>query len=57
MRPLPPNRQLPGHYEPPMHPIEHAEVAGTVSFRQALNVLRRRYLVILEWPSSGAWWD
>ena len=54
MRPLPPNRQLPGHYEPPMRPVEYSEASGTVTFRQALIVLRRRYLVILGMAVLGA---
>ncbi|MBA2459813.1 MAG: polysaccharide biosynthesis tyrosine autokinase [Gemmatimonadales bacterium] len=48
MPPLPPHRQLPGGFEPtPMRPVEYAEVSGTVSFRQAFTMLRRRYLLIL----------
>jgi tyrosine-protein kinase Etk/Wzc len=50
MRPLPPNRQLPGYYEPQppsMQPVEYADPSGTMSFRQAFLVLRRRYMLIL----------
>ena len=53
MRPLPPNRHLPTHYEPPMRPVEYPEASGTVTFRQALTVLRRRYLVIRQRRSAG----
>jgi tyrosine-protein kinase Etk/Wzc len=34
--------------------VEYSEVAGTVTFRQALTVLRRRYLVILGMAVLGA---
>ncbi|HKO84732.1 MAG TPA: Wzz/FepE/Etk N-terminal domain-containing protein, partial [Actinomycetota bacterium] len=34
--------------------MEYAEAAGTVTFRQALIVLRRRYLVILGMAVLGA---
>ncbi len=54
MRPLPPNRHVPARYEPSPQPVEYAEVAGTVTFRQALTVLRRRYLVILGMAVIGA---
>jgi tyrosine-protein kinase Etk/Wzc len=37
-----------------MRPVEPSEVAGTVTFRQALTVLRRRYLVILGMAVLGA---
>ncbi len=37
-----------------MRPVESSEVAGTVTFRQALTVLRRRYLVILGMAVLGA---
>jgi polysaccharide biosynthesis transport protein len=37
-----------------MRPVEYGEAAGTVTFRQALIVLRRRYLVILGMAVLGA---
>lgn len=57
MRPLPNSRQLPGSVEPPMSPmraVEYAEPAGTVSFRQAVTVFRRRYLLILAMAVLGS---
>ncbi len=55
MSPLtPPNRMLPGHTEPPMRPIESSESGDSVSFRQVLTVLRRRYQLILAMTLVGA---
>ncbi len=50
----PPNRMLPGHTEPPMRPIESSESGDSVSFRQVLTVLRRRYQLILAMTLVGA---
>jgi len=55
MSPLTPsNRLLPGSAEPPMHPIEMSAPGDSVSFRQVLNVLRRRYQLILAMTLVGA---
>src|SRR3954452_5179026 len=55
MAPLtPPNRMLPGHVEPPMHRIDAPESGDSVSFRQILTVLRRRYQLILAMTLVGA---
>src|SRR6476469_11019541 len=55
MPPLTPsNRLLPGSAEPPMHPIETSASGDSVSFRQVLNVLRRRYQLILAMTLVGA---
>jgi tyrosine-protein kinase Etk/Wzc len=54
MRPVPNNRLLPGNVEPPMRPVEYADPAGTVSFRQAVTVFRRRYLLILAMAVIGS---
>ena len=52
---LPPrNRQLPAAYEPPMRPVEVVEGGDTVSFRQVLTALRRRYLLIISMTVVGA---
>jgi capsular exopolysaccharide synthesis family protein len=37
-----------------MRPVEYAEVSETVSFRQAFNVLRRRYMLILGMTVLGS---
>lgn len=54
MPPLPPQRQLPGGFEPPLRPVEMVENSGTVSFRQVVSVLRRRYVLILAVTLLGA---
>ncbi len=55
MRSFPPsNRQVPGGFEPPMRSVEFADTPGTVSFRQAFNVLRRRYVLILGMTVLGS---
>ncbi len=56
MRPQPPHdRLLPGGgYEPPMRQMETGDTAGAVSFRQALNVVRRRMQLILAVTACGA---
>jgi tyrosine-protein kinase Etk/Wzc len=55
MSPLPPNhRLLPGSVEPPMRPIEAAPAGDSVTFRQMLTVLRRRYQLILAMTLVGA---
>ena len=55
MSPLTPSqRLLPGHAEPPMRPIETADAGDSVSFRQVLTVLRRRYQLILAMTLVGA---
>ncbi|HEX6105211.1 MAG TPA: polysaccharide biosynthesis tyrosine autokinase [Gemmatimonadales bacterium] len=51
---MPPHRRLPGAYEPPVRAVEVTEGAGTVSFRQVLNVVRRRYALILAATALGA---
>ncbi len=52
---LPPNnRMLPGTTEPSMRPIESAPAGDSVSFRQVLAVLRRRYQLILAMTLIGA---
>ena len=50
----PQNRMLPGNVEPPMRPIEAAPAGDTISFRQVLTVLRRRYQLILAMTLVGA---
>ena len=54
--PVPPNRQLPGGFEPNLRPIEApvGDTAGVVSFRQALAVMRRRFQLILGVTAFGA---
>jgi capsular exopolysaccharide synthesis family protein len=52
--PTPNNRLLPGSAEPPMRPIESAPASDSVSFRQVLTVLRRRYQLILAMTLIGA---
>ncbi len=55
MRPQPPHdRLLPGSYEPPMRHVETGDTAGAISFRQALNVVRRRMQLILAVTACGA---
>jgi len=52
---LPPsNRLLPGSSEPLMRPIETPASGDSVSFRQVLIVLRRRYQLILAMTLVGA---
>lgn len=50
----PNNRLLPGSTEPPLRPVETAPTGDTISFRQVLNVLRRRYRLILALTLVGA---
>ena len=50
----PPDRLLPGSYEPPLRPVEPGESAGVVSFRQAIAVVRRRMQLILAITAVGA---
>ncbi len=47
-------RALPGRTEPPMRPIEAPDAGDSVSFRQVLTVLRRRYQLILAMTLVGA---
>jgi polysaccharide biosynthesis transport protein len=58
MTQLPPHshaRMLPGTTQAPMRPIEYAAEPGdTMSFRQALTVVRRRALLILFMTAIGA---
>ncbi|HYC33275.1 MAG TPA: polysaccharide biosynthesis tyrosine autokinase [Gemmatimonadales bacterium] len=54
MRNLPPSRQLPGMVEPPLRAIDVTEPSGTVSFRQIVGVVRRRYLLIAAMTLVGA---
>jgi succinoglycan biosynthesis transport protein ExoP len=55
MAPLTPsNRMLPGHVEPPMQRLDAPESGDSVSFRQILTVLRRRYQLILAMTLVGA---
>jgi capsular exopolysaccharide synthesis family protein len=54
MPPLPSHRQLPGSIEPPIRAVEVVDSSGSVSFRQMLTVLRRRYLLILALTLVGA---
>ena len=54
MPPHPPDRLLPGSYEPPLRPVEPGESAGVVSFRQAVAVVRRRLQLILAITAVGA---
>src|SRR3954454_18287857 len=51
---VPPNRMLPGYAEPPLRPIEAADTGDSVSFRQVLTVLQRRYQLILAMTLVGA---
>jgi tyrosine-protein kinase Etk/Wzc len=51
---MPNDRLLPGNAEPPMRPIEAAPAGDTVSFRQVVAVLRRRYQLILAMTLVGA---
>jgi tyrosine-protein kinase Etk/Wzc len=53
MSPAPHNRQLPGHVEP-MRAVEVTEGSASVSFRQMLGVVRRRYVLILAATILGA---
>src|SRR4051794_12066062 len=50
----PHNRLLPGNVEPPMRPIEATAPGESVTFRQVLTVLRRRYQLILAMTLVGA---
>ena len=50
----PPDRLLPGSYEPPLRPVEPGESAGVVSFRQAIAVVRRRLQLIVPITAVGA---
>src|SRR5919109_1911172 len=50
----PHDRLLPGGYETPLQPVQPADSAGMVSFRQALAVLRRRFQLILALTACGA---
>jgi tyrosine-protein kinase Etk/Wzc len=54
MPPLPSNRLLHGNTEPPMMPIDAPAAGDSVSFRQILTVLRRRYQLILAMTLVGA---
>jgi polysaccharide biosynthesis transport protein len=54
MSPPPFNRQLPGRVEPPMRAMEVGEGSASVSFRQMLSVVRRRYVLILAATILGA---
>jgi tyrosine-protein kinase Etk/Wzc len=45
---------LPGYAEPPLRPIEVTDAGESVSFRQILTVLRRRYPLILAMTLVGA---
>src|SRR6266850_5051519 len=54
MPPLPSNRLLPGNVEPPMMPVDGSAAGDSVSFRQILTVLRRRYQLILAMTLVGA---
>jgi polysaccharide biosynthesis transport protein len=51
---VPPNRMLPGYVEAPLRPIEASDSGESVSFRQILTVLRRRYPLILAMTLVGA---
>src|SRR6185312_12074743 len=52
---LPPsNRMLPGSTEGPYRPIESQDSGDSISFRQVLAVLRRRYQLILAMTLVGA---
>jgi succinoglycan biosynthesis transport protein ExoP len=55
MSQLPPSyRALPGSTEPPLRPIETAPAGDSVTFRQMLTVLRRRFQLILAMTLVGA---
>jgi tyrosine-protein kinase Etk/Wzc len=55
MSQLPPSyRALPGNTEPPLRPIDGAPAGDTISFRQVLAVLRRRFQLILAMTLVGA---
>ena len=56
MPPVPPQRQLPGGYQQPLPSMRPVEVTAgeSVSFRQVLSVVRRRYLLILALTLLGA---
>ncbi len=55
MSQLPPSyRALPGNTEPPLHPIDSTPAGDTISFRQVLAVLRRRFQLILAMTLVGA---
>ena len=47
-------RALPGSTEPPLRPIETAPAGDSVTFRQMLTVLRRRFQLILAMTLVGA---
>src|SRR5712691_10161597 len=47
-------RALPGSTEPPLRPIETSDAGDSVTFRQVLTVLRRRYRLILAMTLVGA---
>ena len=55
---MPPrHRMLPGTTEPqpvPMRPMDYGDSGETMSFRQALTVVRRRALLILLMTAVGA---
>ncbi|MEP6688395.1 MAG: polysaccharide biosynthesis tyrosine autokinase [Gemmatimonadales bacterium] len=50
----PPYRALPGSTEPPFRPIEVAPAGDSVTFRQMLTVLRRRFQLIVAMTLVGA---
>ena len=52
--PIPNDRLLPGTSDAPMRPIESPAAGESVSFRQVLTVLRRRYQLILAMTLIGA---
>src|SRR6478736_2356989 len=55
MSPLtPPNRMLPGSTERPFRQVEVQEGGDSLTFRQVLTVLRRRYQLILAMTLIGA---
>jgi len=55
MSQLPPSyRALPGSTEPPFRPIETAPAGDSVTFRDMLTVLRRRFQLILAMTLVGA---
>jgi tyrosine-protein kinase Etk/Wzc len=55
MSQLPPSyRALPGSTEPPLRPIEVAPAGDSVTFRQMLTVLRRRFQLIVAMTLVGA---
>jgi succinoglycan biosynthesis transport protein ExoP len=47
-------RALPGNTEPPLRPIDGAPAGDTITFRQVLTVLRRRFQLILAMTLVGA---